>query len=271
MRILLIALPLALTACGSRGAPPNSTGPGLKRFEVRTFSSVHANGTLAVAFMAGNRRAISSGVDDTASIWEIPSGIQAKKFSGPQYRFQSIAFSADGSFALTPAPNGSVNYWNIESGQLQRTFTGGTTLGAVALSSDGKWVAAGGQDQSIHLWDFSSNSGTPAQELTTGAPVARLGFTAENLHAVLGDGRVCVWTLDAPKPQRCAEAISEPISQAAFSADGHRTLIGSRLGTLLLWDVGQAAEIRKLQGSQGDIVAIAFSPNGKYGPFRRRR
>jgi len=229
---------------------------------VRTFSGVHAKGTLAVAFLQGDRKAISSGVDDTARIWEIPSGVQAKILSGPQYRFQSIAFSPDGRFALTPAPDGSVNYWNVESGQLQRKFTGGTTLGAVAVSSDGKWVAAGGQDQSIHLWDFSSNSGTPAQELTTGVPVVRLGFAAENLQAVLGDGRVCAWTPEVPKPLRCAEATSEPVSQATFSTDAHRALIGTRMGALLLWDVAQAAEIRKLPGSQGDIVAAAFSPTG---------
>ena len=265
MRVLLFTLSLALAACEPR-APQSANGepsaPTVKRFEVRTFSGSHANGTLAVAFLPGGKQAISSGVDEKTHIWDVLSGVQAKVYSGTRYRFQSIAVTPDGKFALTPAPDGLVNYWNVATGELQRTFTGGTTLGTVALCSDGKWAAGGGQDSAIHLWDFFSSSGAPVRELPANAPVLRLAFAGQNLYAVLGDGRLCAWTFESQQPPRCSEAIAEPVSSAAFSRDVRRVLIGSRYGTLLLWDTEKSAEIRKLTGVQSDVGAVAISPGG---------
>jgi len=268
MKILLAVLSLAV-ACG----PPKSAmysqaaPPALQKYDLRVFSGRHANGALVVSFLLGGKQAISSGVDDTARIWNVPSGTEAKKYSGKQFHFQSIAFSASGDLALTPAPDGSVSYWNIETGQTQRKFSGSANgLGAVALSSDGKWAAAGGQDTSIYVWDLSATAASSSRRLDVDGAVVQLAFHSSNqgISAVLGDGRLCEWTRDHAKPVRCSTAISEPASHAAFSADGHRALIGSSYGTLVLWDVDRAAEIRKLEGSQGDIVALAFSPTGNF-------
>ena len=267
MRMLLAVL-CVMVACNSPKSPvPLEAAPSTpQKHDARLFSGKHANGTLTVSFLPGSRHAISSGVDDTARLWDLASGTELKRYTGQQYRFQSVAFAPQGDFALTPGTDGSLNYWKIDNGQLQRKLTDGrNTLGAVALSGDGKWAAGGGQDTAIYLWDLSSNSSSSARRLEAGGPVVQIAFHSSNgLYAVLNDGHLCDWSLDQVKPLRCTTALAEPVGHATFSSDGHKVLIGGTYGTLVLWDLDKQAEIRKLEGTSGDIVALALSPSGAF-------
>jgi WD40 repeat protein len=258
-----IAAPLlALSACSPAEPVAAKKAPPLNKFQTRIFSGRHAGGTLSVAFTPDSTRAISSGMDNTARIWDVPAGTLSKSFTGPEYHFQSIAMNAYGTAALTPAPDGSLNYWSIDTGKPLRKLTGGTSLGAVALSSDGKWAAGGGQDSKIHIWDLPSGSSDIKQELSAGAPVLKINFVAKNVWAILGDGRLCAWELGGTSEGKCKTITDEPASQGAFSLDGRRALIGTRLGNLVLWDIEGGAAVLKLSGTAGQIVAIAFSPGG---------
>ena len=49
----------------------------------------------------------------------------------------------------------------------------------------------------------------------------------------------------------------------AFSPDGSRALSGSMDSTVRLWDVETGRELRRLQGHDGLVTALAFSPDGR--------
>lgn len=274
MRIPLAILLVALAVC-SRSQPPAETRPvsvsGPRRLETRRFSGQHGNGALSVIFLPGAGQAISSGADDTARIWNVASGAESKHFSGPRFHFQDIALSSDGHFSLTPAPDATLHYWSIDSGQDVHQFTGTKMgIGTVALSADGKLAAGAGQETAIHVWEVAS--GKPLRQFPVNANVVRIAFEPGNSHlrSVEGDGRVCSWSVDRDrdrdrdndKPLACVSAGSEPVSQAAFAADGHQVLIGGRYGSLVLWDADRGTQVRKLQGSEADVVAVALSPSG---------
>ena len=291
MRIPLAMLLVALAVC-SRSRPPvpaasgssadgrraetravSVSASGLRRLEARRFSGQHGNGALSVIFLAGAGQAISSGVDDTARIWDVASGAESKHFSGPRFHFQDIALSSDGHFSLTPAPDATLHYWTIDSGHDVHQFTGAKMgIGTVALSADGKLAAGAGQDTAIHVWEVAS--GKHLRQFPVNANVVRVAFEPDNSHlrSVEGDGRVCTWSIDRDrdrdkdkdndKPLGCVAAGSDPVSQAAFAADGHKVLIGGRYGSLVLWDADRGTPLRKLQGSEADIVAVALAPSG---------
>ena len=55
----------------------------------------------------------------------------------------------------------------------------------------------------------------------------------------------------------------EAVKSAAFKPDGQLIAIGSKQGTIILWDVANQEEVVQLQGEQGDVTSLAFSPDGR--------
>lgn len=67
----------------------------------------------------------------------------------------SVAFSLDGSCALSGSHDHILKLWNVATGKLLRTFEGhiGDVI-SVALSLDGSRVLSGGEDntRSLRIW-----------------------------------------------------------------------------------------------------------------------
>lgn len=247
------AVALLFTAIAARAGSDKSV--------VRAFSARHNGGVLKVAIIPGTAQAISSGVDDTARIWNIAGGTEIKHFSGAKFRFQDIAFSADGQYALTPMRREAPQYWNTATGENVITLPNATMTSTVALSKD---LAAGaGRDGAIHLWDLKT--GQQRKQFPVDAPIVRISFQpgTVKLFSVDGNGQVCGWTADQAATAGCVKTQATPVSQAAFSSDCSRVLLGDAYGSLTLWDVSRGSLVMKLEGTNTEIVAIAISPSGK--------
>ena len=49
----------------------------------------------------------------------------------------------------------------------------------------------------------------------------------------------------------------------AFSPDGRRLATGGEENTVKIWDVQTGRELHTLRGHNGDVYAVAFSPDGR--------
>jgi WD40 repeat protein len=84
-----------------------------------------------------------------------------KRLPGKAERILSLAFSRDGSLLVagggTPAGFGELEFWDPNSGTLLKSIvTGSDTIFGASLSPDGKKVAAGYNDSTVHVFDESS-------------------------------------------------------------------------------------------------------------------
>ena len=247
---------VALAACSGQPAGTESLRP-LQTFR---FSGRHADGALSVTFIDGDRRAISSGVDDTAS----PLGRRPRNRNEAVHRIEvSFSIHRDCFERLLCADSGPRRHGALlDPRHGKDIFTAASKNAAtVALSPDGKLAAAGGQDTSIEIWNVPD--GKETSRFSVDAAVIRIAFSGGvAIRVVLADGRVCTGKLSAGGTLACVSATSDPVSQAAFSADARRVLIGGRYGELLLWDAERSDPIRKLNAGSGDIVALAISNAG---------
>jgi serine/threonine protein kinase len=103
----------------------------------------------------------------------------------------------------------------------------GCMLYALAISPNGKTLAAGGIDKIVRLWDLET--GQLSQELT--------GHQQPGVEAI--------YTL-------------------AFSPDGKLLASGDRQGTIKLWDATTGRERYTLAEPGGDLYQVAFSPDGRF-------
>jgi WD40 repeat protein len=115
----------------------------------------------------------SVGDDKLIRLWRVSDGAPVRSLSGSDHVY-SVAFSRDGQWLASGGRargnvgtlwhqlfgnrmlggNGkTVRLWRVSDGALQQELSGHTDdVGSVALSSDGKWLATGGEDKIVNLW-----------------------------------------------------------------------------------------------------------------------
>jgi WD40 repeat protein len=116
--------------------------------------------------------------------------------------------------------------WDAATGRELRSAQA-RTVWCVAISPDGKTVAAGG---------FSDE------------PRGTLAF---------------LWDFTAAREPRQLEGLTKPVTSMAFSPDGRLVAAGNESGTVALWATATGERVRLLHGDQGRITCVRFSPDGK--------
>ena len=153
---------------------------------------------------------------------------------GHMAKVSVVVFTPDGRQIVSASDDKVVRVWDVATGMTVRTFRGEAEPGhagkvyALALSPDGKWLAAGGWMK------------TPGDE---GHHVRLYDFASGKLVALL----------------KGHDDITEGL---AFSPDSRRLISGSGDNTAIIWDVATAKALHKLVGHNGDIYAVGFTPDG---------
>ena len=195
---------------------------------------------------APSGKALTLGCDDsTVRLWDLTTGQQLHVLAGHTGMISSVAMSPDEQWIASAAGqpyygegnvDKSVRIWNARDGKLKRELAGhGDRVNAVAFSSDGKLLASGSSDKTIKLWD--AESGRELHTLTghTGE-VTSVAFSPDGRVLASGGG-ILDW--------RKVQGSDHPADK-----------------TIKLWDVSTGREIRTLVGSEGEITAVAFNPDG---------
>jgi WD40 repeat protein len=149
----------------------------------------------------------------------------------------------------------------------------------LALSPDGGWVAAAGEDGRASLVPIGQQGcGEPRMLESGSTTLYSVAFAPDGEALVTAslDGRAHVWSV---RGDRLADLVGhkDRIYQAAFSPDGHWLLTASRDGTVRVWERPQAAagrvrrdgdqvpELRPyltLDEALGGVAYAQFSPSG---------
>jgi WD40 repeat protein len=200
-----------------------------------TFAEKHEKGVLSVAFVPPDgERALSSGVDDVARLWDTRSGQIIQRFSGKAFRFQSVALAKDGSRALTSGKPGAT-YWELSSGNVLKTLTG-QRLGVrnVALAPGENSAATAGFDGSIIVWDL--DTGQERRRIADAGPVLSVGFSENGaqIRWVGDDNRACRAEVEGSAAPACAPLDGCRLDVADVRA--RTSVAGCRDGALVLWD-----------------------------------
>src|SRR5262249_2657247 len=132
----------------------------------------------------------------------------------------------------------------------------------LALSPDGRTVAAGGQGGVAHLWDTATGKALHPSAGHTGS-ILSLRYSADGKTIASGatDGTVRLWDARTGQERKLRDR-GEWIGWVAFSPDG-RTLAADDAGDAFsLWDVAAGSVVRRVAGHKGGTSALAFAPDG---------
>jgi serine/threonine protein kinase len=149
--------------------------------------------------------------------------------------------------------------------ELRRIPCGGLNVLTVAFSPDGRWLLAGGDEPSLHLYDVTT--GNEVHQFDGHDQwVYSLAFSPDGRLALSGgeDEAVLLWDVaTAKKLRQFARGHAGAVTLLTFSPDGRRALSAGIDKVIRIWDVRSGEEVRRLRGQPAGIAQVVFSPDGR--------
>ena len=153
-------------------------------------------------------------------------------------RISTIALSADGRSLVTADEDGSIQFWEISTGQLTKSFETRQEITAVAVDTSGHVLAAATRDRSIGLWSVAT--GALKMELKKHRDVvSALAFSPDGRTLASGDEdrNLILWDLGSGKATSSFEKPDSTLTSMAFSPNGQLLASGAGNESVFLWNV----------------------------------
>ena len=146
---------------------------------------------------------------------------------------------------------------------LQTGHSKGVTC--AAFGTDGSWIASGGADNSIKIWQVATGRELRALTGHTGS-IKSLAISPNGQWLASGssDRTVKVWNVATGRELYSLPGHTSSIEALAFSPDNRWLASGSADRTIKIWDLTNGREIRTLNDHTARVIALAFSGNGKF-------
>lgn len=241
-----------------------------------------------------------------------PEGLVAVLGSSRLAHYQrplQVAFTGDGKL-MASVSDSTVRLWDPATGEGQRRFDSRSAPGiasqnlhCLALSADGKRVAAAGYNNAILVWQTDTGRelafipadgvyslafhpksnvlayGQRRPEITvrnlddgrvrtfTGHTdaVVKLAFdrAGDRLISASADKTAIVWDVASGQPLHRLEGHTDTLRDIAFSIDERLIATASRDKTARLWGADDGRLIHTLTAHDGGVEAVAFHPDGQ--------
>ena len=188
-----------------------------------------------------------------------------KTFLGDFGAVDHLALAPNGKWVATCATRLTtsemgVQLWDLATGAERRRLRGpAENIRCVAISPDGKGIAAGANDSMVWVW--SSDQAGPKTFCMKGhtGPVTGIWFiTPESLLSTGMDGTVRQWDLRTGKTKGAIQAAVGPIVGLAFGSK--RVAVA---GDYLAVRQPGSSSFARFTGHNGNVLCAAFSPDGR--------
>jgi RNA polymerase sigma factor (sigma-70 family) len=257
-----------------------SSGKELRHWEVPVGKNVLLD--RAFLFFSTDGKTLlssSAGGDDVIRLWEVETGKLVREFSVKLGTLQACALSPDGKTVAVAADGGDrkqegkvVRLWDVTTArQLLALPDGPPATTDLAFSPDGSTLATAhtDRDRPVRLWDAAT--GKELRSLQGAGKFFAVAFSPDgkNLAAAGAHNTIQLWDLTArePAPSKTLGGLAEGrdliLYRIGFFPDG-KTLAGvSAFNTVHFWDVASGKPVRRFDGHENEITAVAYSRGGK--------
>ncbi|MBS0241673.1 MAG: protein kinase [Proteobacteria bacterium] len=186
---------------------------------------------LSLVFLGRPDRVAASSADRAIAVWDASQqGAPQRVLEGHEDASRALAYASRGPFLASGSADHTVKLWNLDKGELVRTYRGhGEQIAAVAFDPDGRTLATAGSDGQIRLWSTYANR---MKRRLTGheGSIPALAFAADGDHIVSGgvDGTIRVWEVSGrSRPVRTTKD-GVPVTALGLAPDGrHIAAAGS--------------------------------------------
>lgn len=242
----------------------------------------HDDGVNSVAFSPNGHYVVSGSVDKTMHIWNTADGsMNGSALYGHTDSVTSVVFSLDGNKIISGSRDCTVGVWKFHVEKeaaievtLQFTLRAPGELLCVAISPNGRQIAAGSVDNNVYMWDNPLESTERKPLVGQRFAIFSLKFSSDGQRLVSGSGdnkfNIMLWDT-ATKMSISKRLLGHTlmVSSIAVSADGQRFASGSFDSTIGVWNASAAEHTKESgTGSTGHNTLIRAIGSSSVGDQR---
>jgi WD40 repeat protein len=265
----------------------------------------HRFGTTSVAWSADGSHLASGGQDGKVRFWDLAAGKERLAVAGGAPWVEHLAWSPKdnflasaagrklrlwdpqgrlvrefpdhpstiaglqwrpGTLELASAAYGRLAVWRPDSPEPLRTFAWKGSILTLAWSPDGRHIATGDQDATVHFW--ITKSGKDLQMSGYERKVRELAWDSTGRYLATGGGRVpCVWDCSGKGPAGTTpvqlKAHTKEVTALAFQPGTLLLASAGAEGQVLLWQLHREKPVARGQLGAG-VSQLVWSPDGKH-------
>ncbi|KAG9063948.1 TOR complex subunit lst8 [Linnemannia hyalina] len=246
----------------------------------------HTHKARSVKYSPDGRHLVSGSWDGTIRFWDPETGepgvvvtpplggVYSLAYSPDGHNFVcDIAFSPDGRQIASGRNGGKVRLWDVET---CLSIVEGLVLKGhkqavvkIALSPCGRWIASFSRDETIRLWDLhDTDQQYILADLDEGnySGIGDMMFSpsGHQLVVVCATGHVVLFVADTQELVQCRKLVwKEAFQKVAYSPNCQQLALGTSR-TIKLWDFVSEEPSAMLDGHNGMIVSMAYTPCGQW-------
>jgi len=238
----------------------------------------HRDTVSTIAFSPDTRALLTGSFDATGRVIDVARGEATGHTLSHQSGLTAVAFTPDGTRAVTAGRDRRVLVWETSGWSLLHRFTLARAHALlIAASPDQRFVALGLTDGAVVVIDsvrgdivtVSADASGPAAGGTTA-----LAFSADGRWLAAGSARGRVRVIDVRDlgPAREFEGLAAPVGALAFTEDGAR-LVAATLGAKAsIWRVDDGEQLHDwgLPSDSPNCTTCAVHPTGRSIAFGYR-
>jgi RNA polymerase sigma factor (sigma-70 family) len=235
----------------------------------------------AIVFSPDGKTVTVACWDHTVYVWDVATGKHLRQFRRLPAGVRS-AFTPDGKVLASAEFSKDVILWAVDTGKRLRSVSGGKVppqgqvgplpIGCVALSPDGKTVAAGFSrpNAKVLVWDVATGKQLH-KCLGQHDYIPTLAFSPDGKTLASGGGDfsnvmmpvpIHLWDVASGQEIRQFRGHPDVVTGLAFSPDG-KTLAAADGRTVFLWEVASGRPRGHFDGHWGTVWGVTFSPDGR--------
>jgi WD40 repeat protein/serine/threonine protein kinase len=259
---------LAFTADGRQIVTTGADGT-IKLWDAESGAMVHSielAAAPATSLAIAGRRAVSGHADGNVILWDLDRGERIAQVRRNAASVWSVGFLGDPNRFAAASHDWAVSVWDARSASAPALVIEAHEgpAQAVAFSGRGPYLASGGADRLVKLWD--AISGAPIRTYRGHRDyVTALAFSTDGriLASASFDGVIRLWSTSSPRLFRTLARHSGRVTSLAFSPAGDLLVSAGDDGSIRLWDFRRARQVRSLGESPAPLKAVAFAPDGR--------
>lgn len=198
------------------------------------------------ALAAGAGGLVASSGYGEVLLWEATTGKLAARIGGMPERIASLAWHGNTLAVAGGSPGRSGEVWLVDAASrkaVKRVVATSDTVQVVTISQDGRWLAAGGTDNTIRL--LALPDGKNVWEAEAHADwIMALAFSPDGKHLATGSRDRSARVFDVAKGEALAthDGHSAAVLSLIFIEDGKQILSGDAVGELRRWKLDGTAD-----------------------------
>lgn len=219
----------------------------------------------AVSLTVRNNRALTSHGNGAINIYDLDTARRLYRFKRNDATVWSAAFAGSEDRVAAAGHDWSVALWQTASETEPAALLAGhqSAVQAVAAAPSGRWLASGGADRTVKLWNLDSN--TLRRSYRKHADfVSALAFAPDGETLASGglDGAVHVWSTASGLLLRSLSGHSARITSLAFTPDRAFIASAAEDGTVRVRGLKQTRLYWSLNGLGSGATTLAFTNDG---------